>query len=158
MPIFKGFCFFGRRMRRPRTLSADKPDRCTDALVLGRMVGSLVGKRGFSRATPPRHQLIGDFDHRVPARRTDIFARFYALIGKSFPLGHADAFDGRLVPVRRQVAGDGDCTDLFLEKSQTQCVHDAPLIQSGNGVQSILAKDVEIGHSFRIEGVVGKLP
>jgi hypothetical protein len=141
--------------RRPRTLSADKADRQADELVLGRTIRRFFADLRLRGVAAPRDQFVGDFNHRMPAGRAHILARVDALIGKPLAFGDAHPLDRRLVPIRRQVAGDCDRADLFVEESQTQSVYNAPLIEPRHRVQAVLAENIEIRHGFRIEGVIG---
>src|ERR1700679_4150138 len=74
--------------------------------------------------------LVGNLDFGLLARRTHVLARLERLVGKSLPLGGADAFDRRVIVEGGQVARNRAGGDLLREKAQAQRVNDAALIDS----------------------------
>jgi len=81
--------------------------------------------------------LIGDLDGRMPARGTYILASLESLSGEPLALGGTDPFDGRVVVVCGQIAGDRLRADLLAEESKPQGIQDAISIPRGHTVQTL---------------------
>src|SRR5450432_1816356 len=95
--------------------------------------------------------LVGNLDDRMFAGRTDVFARFEALVDKSVALGGAHAFDDRFIIELGQVARHRGRRNFFAEEAEPQRVKYAALVDAGHAIQPVHAENIEVRHRIRIE-------